>query len=153
MNSQSTLSRTPRESLDITRQRNTAGSTPGVLQPLGIYDRFTDAKTAIISLIKNTAWTSKSSKAQKSLLETVSNLANIPENTAEAGEMRAMEDFMKTLEDVRESLKAASTKYGAKDSRKRDKAKKLWANLGGDGGIQVLETCRTNIETAMNRLQ
>ncbi|KAG8947866.1 hypothetical protein FRC04_010224 [Tulasnella sp. 424] len=153
MNSQSILSGTPQESLDITRQRNAAESTTGA-QPLGIYDRLTDAKTAIIDLIKNTAWTSNSSKAQQSLLQTVDSLANIPENTAQlsAGEAAAMEELMRTVEDVRERLKEASTKYGTKDARKRDMVKNIWAHLDRDGGIQVLEACRTNIEAAVNRL-
>ncbi|KAG8941320.1 hypothetical protein FRC04_004600 [Tulasnella sp. 424] len=155
MNNQSTLSRTSRESLDITRQRNSAGSTPGALQPLGIYDRFTEAKTAILELIKNTAWTSNSSKAEESLLQTVDSLANITENTAQlsAGEMAAMEELTRTLEDVRGRLKEASAKYGTEDSRKRDKIKNFWAHLDRDGGIQVLEACRTNIEAAVNRLR
>ncbi|KAG8917719.1 hypothetical protein FRC01_002265, partial [Tulasnella sp. 417] len=96
MNTQSTLSRTPRGSLHVGTQRNTPAPPPRALQPPGIYDRFSEARTAIIDLIKNTAWTSNSSEAQASLLQAVDGMADIPKDTTHlSGEERnAMESYI-----------------------------------------------------------
>ncbi|KIO31771.1 hypothetical protein M407DRAFT_19280 [Tulasnella calospora MUT 4182] len=156
MNAQSTLGRNPRGSLGVTGQRHTTVSASGAPQPPGIDDRFADAKSAIIDIIKNTTWTSNSSEAKENLLQTVDNLENLPEDKAHlsAGEKEALDEYIGALEDVRGKLKEASETYGRKDSKKRDKIfKHSLAHLDRTGGIQVLETCRTIIETALKRLQ
>ncbi|KAG8891894.1 hypothetical protein FRC01_014458, partial [Tulasnella sp. 417] len=137
MNSQSTFSRTPH----------------GALQTLGIYDRFTNAKTAIIDLIKNTAWTSNSLEAQQSLLQTISGMADIPENAAQLSddEKPALEAYIATLEQVRRRLEEASAKYGKENEGKRDKFKHSWAHLDRSGGIQILNASQTDIKAAINR--
>ncbi|KAG9043715.1 hypothetical protein FS837_009221 [Tulasnella sp. UAMH 9824] len=158
MNNQSTPDDASQESLDPMRQRKATLSTPVVaaaVQPTEIQNRLSDVKSAIIDLIKNTAWTSNSSKAQQSLLQAVDNLEDIPENTAQlsAGENTAMEDYMRSLEHVRGRLEEASAKYGGRNAGKRDKFKHSWAHLDRSGGVQVLEACRTDIDTAVNRLR
>ncbi|KAG8921824.1 hypothetical protein FRC01_014875, partial [Tulasnella sp. 417] len=144
MNSQSTRS---------TGQRNTAFPTSAAPQPPGISERFADAKSAILDLIENTAWTSNSSKAQQSLRQSVNGLEDIPNNTAHipAEEMVAMEEYIGALERVRGTLGEASEKYGRKDLRKRDTLKRALGHLDRSGSAQVLEACRTEIEAAVKR--
>lgn len=57
------------------------------------------------------------------------------------------------LEQVRSRLEDGFAKYGNRNSGKRDKIKHLSARLDRNGSIQVLEACRTDIETVIGRLQ
>ncbi|KAG9038748.1 hypothetical protein FS837_001166 [Tulasnella sp. UAMH 9824] len=158
MNNQSTPDDASPGLLDPMRQGNATLSTPvtaAAVQPTEIHNRFADVKSAIIDLIKNTAWTSNSSKTQQRLLQAVDNLENVPENTAHlsAGENTVMDDYMRALEHVRGRLEEASAKYGGRNAGKRDKFKHSWAHLDRSGGVQVLEACRSEVDAAVNRLR
>ncbi|KAG8914235.1 hypothetical protein FRC00_000327 [Tulasnella sp. 408] len=146
------LSLTPRASADTTRQRYT-GPSGAPAQHLGIYERFAGARVAMRDLIENTAWTSNSLLAQQSLLQTVNTMAAIPDNIVKlsSGEKAAVEGYILVLEHVLQRLTAASVKYGRNDARKRDKVISSWAHLDRTGGIQVLDTCQAEIETAAER--
>lgn len=155
MNNQSTLSRTPRGSFNIARQGNTPLSAQGTPQPLSI-DEPPDVKNAIIELVKNTVWPSKSSKAQQSLLRAINNAVDIPATTAQlpAGEKEAMEGYIRALGQVHERLKEASTKHGRKQSRKRDKLKGLFrGSKGDDNCVRTLQDCQAAVEAAGDRLK
>ncbi|KAG8913435.1 hypothetical protein FRC00_002414, partial [Tulasnella sp. 408] len=151
MSSRSTPSQTPRGSFNIARQ----GHTPGTPQRLSI-DEPPDVKNAIRELIKTTEWPSKASKAQQSLLQAINNGANIPATTAQlpAGEKEAVEEFIKALAPVHERLKEASTKYGKKHTRKRDKVKNLFGgSADNDNCIRALQDCQAAVEAAGDQLQ
>ncbi|KAG8937454.1 hypothetical protein FRC00_005412, partial [Tulasnella sp. 408] len=77
-------------------------------------------------------------------------MAAIPDNIVKlsSGEKAAAEGYIVVLEHVLQRLTAASAKYGRTDARKRDNAISSWAQLDRIGGIQVLNACRAEIETA-----
>ncbi|KAG9021895.1 hypothetical protein FS837_006879, partial [Tulasnella sp. UAMH 9824] len=155
MSTPSTLNRTPRGSFSIARPGNILLSTRGTPQPLDL-DEPPDVKNAIIQLVKNTVWPSKASKAQQSLLRTINNVAEIPATTAQlpTGQKEAVEEFIKALGQVHERLKEASTKYGRKQSRKRDKLKEFFGGSADDDNcIRALQDCQAAVEAAGDRLQ
>ncbi|KAG8910204.1 hypothetical protein FRC01_006469, partial [Tulasnella sp. 417] len=155
MNTQSTPSQTPRESLNIPGRGNNPLSTPGASQRPSI-DEPPDIKSAILNLIENTRWPSKASAAQQNLLRTVKNAADTPEATTQLppGEKDAMDEFIEALGRVRDRLKDVSTKYGKKDLRKRDKLKKMLRGSPPDGDcIRDLKECQSAIEAAGDRLR
>ncbi|KAG8907072.1 hypothetical protein FRC01_007828, partial [Tulasnella sp. 417] len=155
MNTQSTPSQTPRGSSNILGRGNTPLSTPGASQRPSI-DEPPDIKSAILTLIENTRWPSKASAAQQNLLRTVKNAADTPEATTQLppGEKDAMDEYIEALRRVHDRLKDASTKYGKKDLRKRDKIKKMLRGSAPDGDcIRDLKECQSAIEAAGDRLR
>ncbi|KAG8899239.1 hypothetical protein FRC01_010613, partial [Tulasnella sp. 417] len=155
MNTQSTPSQTPGESLNIPGRGNNPLSTPGASQRPSI-DEPPDIKSAILNLIENTRWPSKASAAQQNLLRTVKNAADTPEATTQLppAEKDAVDEFIEALGRVRDRLKDVSTKYGKKDLRKRDKIKKILRGSAPDGDcIRDLKECQSAIEAAGDRLR
>ncbi|KAG8923574.1 hypothetical protein FRC01_012597, partial [Tulasnella sp. 417] len=151
----STPSQTPRGLSNITGPEHTPLSTPGASRRPSV-DEPPDVKSIIINLIKNTRWPSNASTAQQSLLRTVNNAAHTPEATTQLppGAKEAMEEFINALGRVRDRLEEASTKYGKKDSRKRDKIKKMFSgSTHDDDCIRALQECQRTIEAAGDRFR
>ncbi|KAG8963377.1 hypothetical protein FRC05_004765 [Tulasnella sp. 425] len=151
MNRQSNANRETEGSLPVSTPQSATAAVPGA--PGG--DKFAELKNAIVNLIKNTAWTGNSSEAQQRLLKTVNNLANPANNSAQvSGEYKVLvEEIINVLEHVRSKLEGGSAKYGNKNLGTRDKIKHLSAHLDRNGSIEILEACRTDIETVIGRLQ